>query len=106
MTTLKPTKCAECAKTFTPARPGMTFCQSRCKTAFHNRSGTRGRTIMPMLLAWRQVRGKGPTAKTSFYEVCRQLDAWNAEDLKAGRARPEGFVTRQMAGGLNRHFRA
>ena len=102
----KQVKCNECAAIFAPARAGQVFCSKECKIAFSNRETVRGRSVVTMMRAWRKTRGKGDTAKKAFFEVCRQLDAWNSEDLKAGRVNPETHVARQFEGALNKHFRA
>ena len=103
---MKPTRCAECSRAFQPKRDHATFCSTACRTAYHNRNAAHGKTIVPMLQAWRMARGSGPTAKEAFKEACRLLDAWNADDKANGRARAEDMVARQFAGALNAHFRA
>jgi hypothetical protein len=110
--------CAECGESFMAAKADAVFCPKvkagedganrprDCKTAYHNRSMYRGKTIMPPLLAWRAGRNyRGDSAervaarevgKSAFAEMCRLADKFNAEDKAAGRQPAFKFYRRQL----------
>lgn len=85
-------KCAECGACFTRSQYKQVFCQPACKQAFHNRSAKRGKTLVPLLLAWRGDRTGG---KQAFREACAAISRFNAEDKEAGRMPASEFVARQ-----------
>lgn len=88
--------CPECAQPVTTGqRMTKTFCSPACKNQWHARSKARGQSAVPLLMAWRKTRGRGPTAKRAFQELCAAVDRMNAEDKAVGRQSAEDFVARQ-----------
>lgn len=87
MTNVLNRRCAECGTEFDAARKGKarTFCTDACKAAHANRRTSRGKALIAIAQGWRKSRGSGDFGKFLFGEVTSMLDAWNAEDLAAGR---------------------
>ncbi len=84
--------CPECSAPFDAMHRKRTFCCPAHKLAFHNRCAARGKVLIPLAMAWCTKRGSGDTAKRAFRELCRALDAFAAEDRKAGRAPMSDYV--------------
>lgn len=97
--TAAPRVCPECGVSFAPHHVAQAFCTPVHKTAFHNRNMKRGQVLLPLAQIYRQgKRGRTEDRAYAFGEMCRLLDAWNAEDAKAGRS-PESVVARKRAAG-------
>lgn len=96
--------CEDCGKVFTPTRGRQVFCAVACKNAAKDRAAVRGKTIMPLALAWRAGKsGKGGlTSKQAFRELCSTLDRFNAEDKAAGRATAIDVMARQYRHGVRK----
>lgn len=92
--------CPECNTTFEAVHRKKTFCCDAHKHAFHNRCAARGKTLIPLAMAWRTKRGSGDTAKLSFRKLCRLLDDFAAEDRQAGRGNMSDYIA---AGYLRGH---
>jgi len=99
--------CPECGVLFETTTHDRMFCTTEHKAAFHNRSNTLGRVIIPLAQAWREgrnVKGKTPEARArrasanrAFHEVCRLLDAAAAEDRETHRMPKLTYVRRRWA---------
>lgn len=89
-------KCAECGATFKRLQAKQLFCEPACRTAYHNRSAKRGKTLVPLLLAWRTKR-TGEVSKRALREACQLIAQFNAEDEAADRMSGNAFVARQYA---------
>lgn len=87
--------CPECGQEFETnggrGKPRI-FCTEAHKQAHANRRGARGKTLVTLAQAWRKTRGSGDFGKFLFSEVTTLLDAWNAEDLEAGRLDPVEYA--------------
>lgn len=108
----KPTysrSCTDCGGEFKTQDLRKLFCSTACKTAKGNRDTVRGKPLMVLAQAWRQGRStkdpvKKRAARVAFSELCRMLDACNAEDAAAGR-RPalEQLAARHRRDGIHQH---
>lgn len=89
-------KCAECSATFKRTQHKQVFCGPKCKQAYHNRAAARGKTLVPLALAWRGSRSTA-TGKRAFTELCAVVSRFNEEDKAAGRMPAAKFLGRQYA---------
>jgi hypothetical protein len=73
------------------------FCSTPCQRKAIDRAANRGKTILPLALAWRAGRGSKDKSTTTraFRELCAQLDRYAAEDAAAGRVAPVKKLARQ-----------
>lgn len=108
MATKHPTvTCAECGAKFPRTRADSAFCTEAHKSAFHNRSSKVGRSLVPLLQAWRagrNIKGSTPKAKAlkasasrAFSEACRILDEVNSQDSQADRTPKLNYLRRRWA---------
>lgn len=92
-------RCPECATEFNAlgkqGKPRV-FCDTACKQTHANRRATRGKSLMTAAQGWRKSRGSGDFGKFLFGEVTAMIDAWNAEDLAAGRMDPVEYAKLAM----------
>ena len=96
--------CPECGARFRPAQIRQLFCAPACKKAHANRQLGRAR-VVALAQAWRAGRHASDpkdkeAASEAFGELCRALDAINAEDRAAGRLGPIRLYRRRKAVGL------
>jgi hypothetical protein len=97
--------CPECGEAFRPAHHRQQFCSPEHAKVFNNRQLARGQKLVGLALAWRQARStKDPdlkeAGKAAFMQLCRLLDAYAAEDVKAGRLNAVRLFRRRVAAGL------
>lgn len=83
-------KCLECCGDYKRTRVDQNFCTPECKRNYHNREQLRGKRVYRALYHWRKSRGQD--SKAQFTLLCREVDAWVAEDRKAGRSAPPVFT--------------
>lgn len=99
MKEFQPLICPECGVEFTPKHHLQVFCGSAHQAAFHQRSATRGKVLLPLALSYRRGKnGKSGDSTYAFAEMCALLDLWNREDREAGR-RPDIVVTNKRKAG-------
>lgn len=96
--------CAECGAPF-PVRGRKLFCSQAHAIAFNNRQLARGQAVMGVAQAWRAGRhpksdAERQAAGEAFRQLCRLIDAYNAEDAAAGRAKPMSLYRARVASGL------
>lgn len=86
--------CPECGGVVSQVRTKSlrVFCSNECKQIHANRRTARGKALAAVAMGWRQTRGSGDLGKFLFAEMTSMLDAWNAEDLKAGRMRADHYA--------------
>lgn len=89
-------KCADCSASFPRTQHKRAFCSTACKQAYHNRMAKRGKTLVPLAMAWRSDR-QGEVGQRAFAEFCRGIGEAIAEDKAAGRIAPKAFIGRQYA---------
>jgi len=87
-------KCAECSGTFKPKQAKQIFCATPCRDAYHNRMAKRGKTLAPLVMAYRVKRG-GETAKRAHLDYCRLVADFNEADTAAGRMSANVFMAHQ-----------
>ena len=95
--------CHECGAAFDTTHPGKEFCTDAHKKAFHIRNGKRGKVLCQLAMAWRNGRGTKGMAKRAMSEMCTLLDAYAAEDRKAGRPGADKYVE-SLLGGYNHRW--
>lgn len=91
---MKRRKCAECAFGFEAKQAKQVFCSPSCRTAYHNRMSKRGKTLTPLVMAYR-VKRDSDTSKRAHFEYCRLVADFNEEDTKAGRMSAHAFMAHQ-----------
>lgn len=87
--------CPECGSEVPPATKKITqrvFCSNNCKANHSGRMAARGKALAKISMGWRQTRGSGDLGKFLFSEMTSMLDAWNSEDLAAGRMRADDYA--------------
>ncbi len=90
--------CPECGEKFKGPFDKL-FCSTTHKQAWHNRAAKRGVVMMPLVLAWRGGRGSTEEAGWAWGEIAQLADAFNAEDVKAGRMSAGKYARRRRAAG-------
>lgn len=98
-------QCANCNKTFTPAREWASFCSAPCRTGFANRMKSEGGPLAPLVKAWNATRHAKPGTEEA--EVCRfarsEITAisrlLNEADAAEDRASAVDYVKGLMASG-------
>jgi hypothetical protein len=89
---MKPKKCQWCGSEFSSAHPTKAFCSTACKNDAGNYMASRGKVIMPMLLAWRAKRGrKGTSGAAAYREMQDFVDRCVAELAEQGVPSASGF---------------
>lgn len=102
-----PRFCPECGSEVEPkSTPGQprVFCSAAHKQAHNNRMAVRGKSLTKIALGWRKTRGSGDFGKFLFAEMCKMLDAWNAEDLTAGRMPSDEYANLVTSGFTSASF--
>lgn len=88
----KLTTCPECGEGFVKKSYQQTFCEEKCKKAFHNRAAVDGRAVIAQLKAWRLSRNAAKDSADRalggnlFSEVCTTLDNMLERDRAEGRS--------------------
>jgi len=94
---LRDVLCANCGNAFQTASESVRFCpkspgakRSACAVAFARRSETRGKVVMPYLMAWLEGRGGGntpahPVAGWAMKEMTQMVRDFIDEDRAEGR---------------------
>lgn len=100
--------CPECGSTF-HVKLGLGQHQKFCKTGnrgncnalFRARCAARGKTLVPLALAWRVGRGKRDTVSALAHnELITVLDSFAAEDRAAGRPKMDDYVGTMLNSGF------
>ena len=69
--------CEECANCFVPRVHQQRFCTPSCNRGYHSRNQSRGASLVPIAMEWRNSRGK---VKERLMEMCALLDKWKFDD--------------------------
>ena len=76
-------KCRECGKEVTKTRANeKRFCSSACRSSHVNRRKLRGAAMYDLFMTMRYDR---KNSKGVWAVLCRMAQAWNEEDIAAGR---------------------
>jgi len=97
--------CPECGLKFPQAHHRQLFCIPAHGRAYNKRVEGESMKIMGLAKAWRAARSApvGPlreAGKDAFVMLCREIDASNSADHKAGRMNPTRLYTIRQARGL------
>lgn len=85
-------KCLWCGEAFTTDHPTKQFCSTAHKNEAGNYMASRGKVIMPMVLAWRAKRGRAGTSGAAAYQEMQQfVDRCVAELTAQGCPSASGF---------------
>lgn len=88
---MKPRPCQWCGEPLPSADPNKQFCNRACKDSAGNYMASRGKVLMPMVLAWRAKRGrKGTSGAAAYQEMQQFVDRCVAELVDQGCA-PSSF---------------
>ncbi len=89
---MKSKKCQWCGSEFHSAHPTKMFCNNVCRNDAGNYMASRGKVLMPMVLAWRAKRGrKGTSGAAAYQEMQQFVDRCVAELSKQGVPSASGF---------------
>lgn len=97
-------QCAECLSHFEPKHWRSLFCCESHRTAWHNRSTVRGRTLTCLVMAARDTRG-GSRGDTITGKRARRdgnilMQRWTIEDRAAKRMAQVEYLRRRLALGF------
>lgn len=100
---MKERKCLWCSGSYESADARKLYCGKDCRHAAGNYFCSRGKVVMPMLLAWRAKRGrKGTSGADAYQEMQQFVDACAAELSAQGsppakfyEANPDKWIDRQ-----------
>lgn len=103
---MKTRSCQWCGDPVPPAKnteaARKKFCSRSCKDAAGNYMASRGKVIMPMLLAWRAKRGrKGTSGAAAYQEMQQFVDACVAELVAQGVPTASGFYEGRESTGVS-----
>lgn len=98
--------CPECGVRFELKHHRAQFCTPEHAKVFNNRELARGQKLIGLAKAWRGARSIKDGAvreagKSAFIEMCRYVDACNAEDRErtGGGVHPTNLYRRRVAAG-------
>lgn len=81
----KARRCQWCSEPFHSDHPTKLFCSKQHKEAFGNYMASRGKVLMPIVMAWRATRGrKGSGGDDAFREMTEFVDKCVAELVDQG----------------------
>lgn len=100
---MKERTCLWCSKPITSPDARKAYCDTKCRHAAGNYMASRGKVVMPMLLAWRATRGRKGTAGASAYQeiqqfvdaCCAELSAQGSPPAKFFATTPDPWMDRQ-----------
>lgn len=95
--------CRECGMRLGSNRkPGIEFCDVKCRIAWRNRRSSRGAELYDLFMAMRYDRGLAKVY--GFWKLmCRMAQAWNDEDKAANR---QSYFPPQEASMMHNKYRA
>lgn len=93
-------QCLWCGSKFETDHPTKQYCSKQHKQDAENYMASRGKVVMPMLLAWRAKRGrKGTSGADAYQEMQQFVDKCVAELSQQGIPSASAFFERPRAGG-------
>lgn len=100
---MKPRPCQWCGEDYTSPIASKLFCGRACKDKAGNYMASRGKVVMPMLLAWRAKRGRKGTSGADAYQemqqfvdaCCAELSAQGSPPARFYEANPDKWMDRQ-----------